>query len=386
MRIKTRFSTAIGISICVCICSTVASAQSVTRVAPGWSVDTLQSGWTDVAWHANVPQIFRAWREYLLADPKLQKPSPRWSAAEQRMWPGYDLTASLAYQGFEATVLDIRPTAAGSDEYVVKTLFARATGPEHGVRPIALTRVYAIREDGRWVFANALPRLTRDWPRTTIGAVTYVVTPGRSLDHNRATRAIAFVDSIAQLLGQPKIDKLTYYVASNSEELHRVMGFDWTFGGYGSYALPWNKLILSGDTAHGEAHRHELIHYVLSAILAERRTHSFINEGIATWLGGMLGRTYQQMRAEYARYIATRPDITLDKILDTDQPDHGHHPAGAILVHMVHDRGGMPAVKELLTSGRSTAELRAALTRLLGVSWNDVLAEWRTRAASAAPS
>jgi hypothetical protein len=367
--------------ICATLNVSVAAAQNVTRVAPGWSVDTLQGPWIDAGWHARVPEIFRAWREYLLADAKLQNPSPRWSAAEQRMWPGYDLTASLAYHA-DATVLDIRPTAPGSDEYVVKTLFARAVGPQHDVRPVALTRVYAIREDGRWVFANALPRLTRDWPRTTIGAVTYVVSPARSLDRNRAARAIAFADSIAESLGLPKIEKLTYYVASNSEELQRVMGFDWTFGGYGSYSLPWNQLILSGDSAFAEAHRHELIHLVLSPITGERRTHSIINEGIATWLGGMLGRTYEQMRGEYASFIATRPEITLDLILATDQPDYGHNPAGAILVHMVHERGGMAAVKQLLRGGRSNDELRATLTRLLGIPWNEVLAQWHTRASS----
>jgi len=52
---------------------------------------------------------------------------------------------------------------AMTDEYVVRTLFASTDGPTNDVKPIALTRVYAIRENGRWVFANALPRLTRDW-------------------------------------------------------------------------------------------------------------------------------------------------------------------------------------------------------------------------------
>jgi hypothetical protein len=35
--------------------------------------------------------------------------SPYWNAAEQARWPEYDLAASVAYQGLDATVLDIRP-------------------------------------------------------------------------------------------------------------------------------------------------------------------------------------------------------------------------------------------------------------------------------------
>jgi hypothetical protein len=359
-----------------------AHAQAIPRVAPGWGVDTTAAAWSDIAWHAAVPEIYRAWRDYLLADPHLQSPTRLWSAREQRAWPAYDLTAGIAYKGMPATVLDIRPVEPGRlDEYVVKTLFAQASGEARTVRPVALTRVYALRGDGRWVFANALPRMTREWQRETVGPVTYVIEPGRRFDRRRAQRAVAFADSLAQSLGVPPLEDVTYYVARSPESLHRAMGIDWTFGAQGhGYALPSNQLILSGDATFGEENRHELAHYVLMPILAERRTHGIVNEGIATWLGGSVGRTFPELHAEYAAYLRDHPDITLDAILDGDAPDRGWYPAGAVLVMLVHERGGIAAVRELLTSGRSHDELRSATARLLDMPWSEVTNRWRARA------
>lgn len=363
-----------------------ADGQGIARVVPGLGVDTVSAAWSDLSWHDAVPGIYRAWSLYLRSDPHLQAPTALWSASEQHQWPAYDLTASIAYRGFSATVLDIRPSRHGStDEYVVKTLFTSASVAGQDLRPVALTRVYAIRRDGRWVFANALPRLTRDWQRVTVGPITYVLEPGRTLDRTRAQSAVAFADSLAASFGLPAIDGLTCYVASTPEELQRIMGVDWTLGGQGyGYALPWNRMILSSDAGFGEENRHELVHVVLSPLLAERRTHAIINEGIATWLGGSIGRSFSALIAEYAAFLGDHPEVTIDSILETNDPDEGWNPAGAMLALMVHEHGGTAALKELLTSGRSNEDLRSALVRLLGIPWPDILARWRERALTGA--
>lgn len=369
-----------------------AASQGVPRVTTGWGVDTASAAWSEAAWHPAVPEIYRAWRDYLLSDPHLQRPTPHWSAAEQERWPGYDLTASLAYEGFPATVLDIRPAGGAApvpgpsavpDTFVVKTLFAAAKSEERAVKPVALTRVYALREEGRWVFANALPRLTRGWGRVEVGPVTYVVEPGLAVDRARARGAVAFADSLAGALGLPELEGVTYYLAGTPERLHRVMGVDWTFGGLGhGYVLPWNQMILSGDAAFGEANRHELAHYVLRPLVEERRTHPIVSEGMATWLGGSTGLASPELRAAYGRYLREHPGVTLDAILEANDPDRGWGPGGAVLVAMVHEEGGTEALLELLRAGRSNEALRSAASELLGVPWETVQDRWRRRATS----
>lgn len=334
----------------------------------------------EASWHDEVAPIYRAWEDYLLNEPGRLWPNPQWSSDEQDAWFAYDLTAGLAYHGAPATVVDIRPAAPESEEYVVKTLFAR-TDPEMGhARPVALTRVYAAREGGRWVFGNAIHRLTSDWERTRIGPIEYVTPPGQPPDRTRAERLLSFADSIAVEFNVPQLDELTYYVAESPEDLHRIMGVDWTFGGLGhGYAILANQLLLSGDPAFGDENRHELVHILLEPILAEGQAHGLVWEGVATWYGGSSGRSFDELVEEYSSYLSERPGLTLDTILDDNVPDRGWNVAGAVLVDLVFEDGGIERVQELLRSGRSNSDLRRAASRILGLPWDEVVARWRER-------
>lgn len=358
----------------------IASAQESVRVTLSFGVDTTAGAWSDASWHSAVPQIFNAWREYLQSNPRSQSPTQLWSAEEQSRWPAFDLTAAIAYQGFSATVLDIQPTFLGTtDEFVVKTLFA-TTGSDRGIRAIALTRVYAIQEDGRWVFSNALPRLTSDWTQEVVGAITYVHPPSHAFDRSRAQRARVFIDSLAAEFELDSPEPFTYYLATSPEELHRIMGVDWTFGRLGhGYAIPWNRLLLVGDVTFREENRHELVHYVLAPLTSTGRTHSMLSEGAATWLGGSVGRDFPELIREYARFLELRPEVDLDSILEANDPDMGWSPGGAILLQMVWERGGIGAVKEAMAAGRGNPELRQTMVKLLGTPWNQIMAQWRTR-------
>jgi hypothetical protein len=354
------------------------SGQAVPRVGLGWGLDLDSAPWTDGGWHDEVSEIYTVWSEYLQSDAYRQAPTQLWSAAEQELWPGYDLTAGIAYKGMPATVLDIRPADRDAQEFVIRTLFASVSADGGTAKPVALTRVYAIREEGRWVLGGALPRLTRDWRRVDVGPVAYVIHPGMSFDVERAARAVEFARSLAINLSVPEIEEVMYVLAPSPEELHRVMGVDWTFGAQGhGYALPWNHLILSGDPEFGEDNRHELAHLLLGPILAERQCHPIVNEGLATWVGGTVGRTYEETLREYAQFLQKNPHVALDSVLEGTGVDVGWYPAGAVLVKMVHEAGGWPAVRRLISAGRSNEDLRTALAELLNSAWDGIAERWR---------
>jgi hypothetical protein len=212
-----------------------------------------------------------------------------------------------------------------------------------------------------------------------VGRIEFVV-EGRPVDRLRAERASAFADSLAGAFGVQRIDSLTVFVARSPESLHHAMGVEWTFGGQGhGYALAANRMVLSGDARFAEENRHELVHVVLAPIHEERRTHGIIGEGVATFYGGTAGRSYVELLEEYARYLAESDEVTLDVILAGEGTDRGWYPAGAVLVDLVHERGGAGAVMELMRSGRGDGELKTALERLLGLSWVGVEAAWRRR-------
>src|SRR6059058_2032005 len=76
-------------------------------------------------------------------------------------------------------------------------MVAQVSGPEQDIQPLAVYRVFATREGGRWVLANALPRLTQRWQRETIGRITFVFPPTHRFVRARAEATAAFVDSLA---------------------------------------------------------------------------------------------------------------------------------------------------------------------------------------------
>ena len=366
--------------VLVILAASPAAGQGVPHIALGWGVDTTGAvAWTDTGGADVVREILRRWSEYLQSNPGAQQPTKLWSAAEQERWPQYDLTAGMAYQGMPATVLEISPAAAGmGDRYVVKTLFGTVVGEAKETKPIALTRVYVVREHGQWVFSNVLPYITREWRREVVGPITYVLEPGYPFDAARARRAVAFADSLAAAYGVPQLTRLSYYLTSSPEQVHRIMGIDWTVAGIGyGYASQWNRLIFSGAPAAGEDYRHELAHFVLAPLTGAGRTHPLVNEGLATWLGGSMGRDFPTLMREYATYLRQHPEVTLDAVLEADGPDRGIRPAGAVLALMVFERGGVTAIKQLLGSGRSTDELRTALMGLLGAGWPEIGVRWR---------
>ena len=351
--------------------------------ALGIGVDTLPSAAWGTPWKGPVPAIYRRWAEFLASKaPRYTAPgavpSPFWSAVEQQKWITFPLALSMAgTEGASPTVLDIRPATPGSDTaYVVKTLF-QSPDYGHGVQPLALVRVYAVREHGTWVFSNALPRTTRDWQRRTVGPFDYVFPPGYRFDSARAARAATFADSVATAFAVPKVSHVEYYLTESPDEMNRIVGLDWlpssTDGG--AFSSGFNHLLVSGNPAVGENYRHEIVHVVLSP-MSLSGIHPLLWEGLATWLGGTLGMDALAVRTAYAQFLRAHTEVTLDAIL-TESVDLGFRPAGAVLCQMVFERGGVSALKTLIASGRTDADLKAGLQHVLGKPWSDIQTEWR---------
>jgi hypothetical protein len=213
-----------------------------------------------------------------------------------------------------------------------------------------------------------------------VGSVTYRFPPDYAFDPKRAAGAVSFADSLAVALELSPLRDVTYFVARSPEELHRIMGLDWTLPGMGhGYALPWNRLLLNGNPDFGEANRHEFTHLVLGPLLEQGRTHGAVNEGMATWLGGAMGMTFLEVMNQYAGYLRDRPGMTLDGVFAGVGPDAGVAPAGAVLVQMVFESQGHEGLMHLLTSGASNEELQAALVSLLGKDWEQIGRTWRDR-------
>jgi len=286
----------------------------------GIAIDTarVDRWWDATGWRKPIPQILENWRLYLASTSSFDAVeklgfSPYWATADQRDFKSYDIARGRVDAfGASATVLHLAPSSPGAtDRYEIRTLFSWPHSTPGRVPHVAIVRVYATRENGRWVFSNVLSDLTRDWPREKVGPITYIMQPGHRFDRTRAERAVAFSDSLAEVFGVPAITDLEYYVTDSREEMYRIVGIDW-YADYGEpgggFAMPRDKRLFSGDVLVGEEHRHELTHVVLQS-LDSSKSHWITSEGLATWFGGTLG---QDAAVTLTRYAGLSPPTSGD--------------------------------------------------------------------------
>jgi hypothetical protein len=219
------------------------------------------------------------------------------------------------------------------------------------VFPVSLIRVYAIRENGRWVIANAFPRLTASWSTSQRGRITFVYGPGHRFDDARARQSAKFVDSLAAAFDVPPRPKITFVIADRPEELSRAFGVDFALPETNNgRSMPANDMILSGLPIYGEFYPHELTHLVLARLLYKLGTTPSFDEALAMCIGGSRGKSFATLMSELDAILRANPAIRLQNLLKAGvvQDSVGLR-AAAALIKLTFERSGTSGVKQLLT-------------------------------------
>jgi hypothetical protein len=348
------------------------------RVAVGFGVDTLG---------APNHEIFTLWTNYLSGRPTCAQRSLLWSPSEQVRWPVTDLLCSFVYQGFSKfTVVDLAPAVGLDSTYLIRTLVARVSDAGQDVQPLALYRVYATREGGRWVLANALPRLTRRWNHETIGRITFVFPATQRFVRARAESTAAFVDSLARAFEVSPPATITYYFTADLIETLGALGLEFfplgadTVGG-----RSLGDLVFIGSASNGEAYRHELAHVVLRPFLAPLNASGLVQEGLMTWVGGSAGLLFKDLMPGLKQHLDAHPDATLAGILAEPPPRTGTLDLGydglAVLCKMVYDAGGLAGIRTLASAGREPRAVLSTAAHVLNLSEAQIERLWRARIA-----
>ena len=328
-------------------------------------------------------EVLALWKRYL-TEPSDSLRATLWSTQERSAGPYFDLVRPYVYQGFNHfTVVHLGPAVGLPNTFIIRTLVAAVEDSSQDVRPLALYRVYATIEDGRWVLANALPRTTRDWRRVTIGNVTFVYPPTHQLDHQRARATAAFVDSLARAFELPKPEPITYYFTDDLGETLRALGLEYfPYGSdpVGGRSNVSQRHVYVGCSVNGESYRHELAHIVLASEVS-RGTSLLVGEGLMTWTGGSAGLDYAELLPGLAMYLSDHPELTLQSLLENPPPRVGSVDVGydglSVLCKMVFDRAGLPGLRALLSAGRDPSTVVGAAAQALGVSPTELDSLWR---------
>jgi hypothetical protein len=343
----------------------------------------------------DVGNIVRLLRAYLAQPDTSARSRGLWSTATDFDRRIGDLTTE-AYQGFPATIVSIASDGPGDSVYVVRVLYASADSTRQIISPLALQRLFAVREPGaafNFRLSGALPRLTHAWEQRTSGHVTFWYAPGQKPNPARISHASAFVDSVATLFQVPPPKHLDMYLGRSREEVERARGIDFFAAasadrGLGGGAIS-TGMVFVGNPALGETYLHELAHAVLSPTVPTR--NGLFNEGVATWLGGSRGRTPREVYARLRQIQIARPALTFGQVLSRDIPDaaaeemtDAYYATGALVVDAVYRRAGLTGLRALAQLNNDPSTLLAALPAQLGISTSDQTALdrwWRAQAA-----
>lgn len=356
------------------------SAQTpAPAVHTGFGVDTTI---------AEVRSIVQLLRAYLIQPDSTALRRGLWSASD-KLWQQLGDIAAQAYQGFPATVVGVTPADPGDSVYVVKVL--HALGEPH-VMPLALQRLYAVREPGsphRFRLSSALPRLTEAWTRRSTGPLTFWYAPGCSPNPQKIDQAARFVDSVARLFETRPPLSLDVYVTATMDEAQQAIGLDFFVDasgpgeGRGGRMIGGN-IILVGDDQIGEAYLHELVHAVLHHAFPIRT--ALLSEGVATWLGGSRGRSLNDMYRLLRQVQISQPSLGLRDLVrhhsevGGKQATEAVNASGALIAATVFRRHGLRGIRTLADLSPWEAVLDA-LPALLGLTPREEQALnrwWRT--------
>jgi len=359
--------------------------QPSPTVTVSWGIDT-----TDADSRAIVALV----RAYLAKPDSSARTRGLWSAATEFDRRVGDLTIAMGtYQGFPSTIVGITSHGSGDSVYTVKVIYAEADSTRTRISPLALQRLYAVREPGaRFGFklAGTLPRLTSHWERRSNGRMTFWYAPGQRPNNDRISRSTRFVDSVATLFQVQAPPHLDVYVTADMDEAERALGLDFfprAGPDRGGAALPFN-IVLAGDPALGEAYLHEFVHAVLGAAFPSN--NGLFNEGVATWLGGSQGRTTRQLYAQLRQYQELNPALTIADLLRGGSHDvdarawtDAHRATGALVAETIYRKEGIRGLRAFALLKRDPDTLVASLRALLGLAASDPAALdrwWRNEA------
>ena len=375
-----------GLSLCAAAASSLNAQTPSTSISTGFGVDTTV---------ADVRDIVSLVGAYLA--------HPDTSARERGLWTTStefdrrigDIIAGQANQGFPATVVGVISTP-GDSVYVVKVLYARADAKE-GIAPLALERLYAIRDSRapfRFKLASAFPRVTRDWERRNKGPLTFIYAPGQRPNSTRIDSAARFVDSVARLFDVPSPEHLDVLVGQSMDDVMRGIGLDFFIEpsgpGVRSGGRNLGPILLVGNPDIGEAYYHEFVHAVLGTHI--RAGSLLMAEGVATWLGGSRGRTPAQMYGAVYRYQREDSTLTFPGLFrnafeggDPLRASDLLYGTGALLANAVYQKHGIAGLRKLYQATGDTATMLREISRALDLPLDNsrALDRWWRQEASA---
>lgn len=236
-----------------------------------------------------------------------------------------------------------------SDTVKAKILFAETDSLKNiTVNFIANYYLKTTKDSCRFLVTQHME--TKNWQTKTIRNVTFHYPPYHRFNRKKARDLINSIVYLEKNWGLKPIN-IHYFFAKTNREIQAIKGFDYSFymakSEYpGGLAYEKEKSIFCWGK--GENYFHEFVHLYLNAVYPETP----LKEGIATYYGGSLGKTYQQDLIRLNTYVESRPQIDISDVATfyyMDEETNPQYAVQALICALVYEKKGVAGLKELLS-------------------------------------
>ena len=216
---------------------------------------------------------------------------------------------------------------------------------------------------------------------TTIGYIKFHYQKSHQFNTKLAKKQSDFLVEFSQIFDVP-LDTIDYYFAPTAAEIQMIKGFDYSIGDNGDEipsgkADAKNRIVYSSGL--NEYYPHEFIHILINPYY--KNCHSWINEGVATYLGMSRGQTLDWHLHRLKDHLETHPEIDLNdmlKLMNMDQYTSYKYVLGGLIVKMAYDKGGYNLIKHIMSSGKTDDDFYKAVNTYLEIPKHELNTRLRT--------
>lgn len=229
---------------------------------------------------------------------------------------------------------------------------------ENSVR--CIYNILATKTDTGVVFERAIEYLTKNWKQVKRGSILYKISNRKIPNLQEIEQQEKEIEQLSQFLDTTPFEFI-YYSCTTPKESFEIKGFDYLpnmyFSSKGGTA-EHGKFIFSGNSS--EIYTHEIVHIYTHHLFP--RMNRFLDEGLATYIGGSGANSYKWHRAKMKEYLI-KNEIKFDKHLEPYErfyiEDETPIPymIGAIICERINRKFGKEKLFELFRSQKSFWEI-----------------------------
>lgn len=264
-------------------------------------------------------RIINALSDFLESKDKSLTQNIHWlpSDFEKYGYPYYDLymieASKFGSTFYKPTLMEIIPTKA-SNKKIIKLAFIGHRLEQNENQIKSIYNIIANIENENILFSKYLDLACQDWQIINSGSLTYKISPLRKAVQSQIENQLKDINKICGFFNTDPIP-ITYYSCTSVKEVFEIRGFDYhtlmyvdTTGGLADFG----NIIYSGNNA--ETYTHEITHVYTKKLFPS--INNFIDEGIATYVGGSGGFDYEWHREKLKTFLAKNPHYKIEEHTD----------------------------------------------------------------------